>query len=320
MDILFSHPNMPGQYKYLCRKLAENPEHRVVFMTKSKNVEIPGVTRLTYQAPRDPSPMTHRYITAVERAIIQGQECWRVARKLKEEEGFSPDVICSHPGWGDALYLKDLFPDAMLLNYFEFFYHSAGVDVDFDPEEPAELDDLARVRTKNITNLQNLDAMDWGISPTFFQHDLHPKVYHPYISVLHDGIDTHVAKPDPEHSITIKEGLRLGQKDKLITYIARNFEPYRGFKTFMRAAEKILKADKDCHILAIGADEVSYGKRPPEGTTYRQMLMKELSLDLSRIHFVGVQPYQKLIRILQASSAHIYLTYPFVLSWSSLLI
>lgn len=317
MKILFMHPNMPGQYKHLCRAYAANPDHTVVFITKPKSFDIPGVHKVEYRVQREPSPHAHRYMHGIERGILQGQEVWRMCKKLKDEEGFIPDIVCTHPGWGDALYVKDIFPHTRVLSFFEFYYRSHGADVSFDPQETSSFDDDARVRTKNIINLLSLESADWGISPTIWQQSLHPPEFLPKISVLHDGIDTEVAKPDPEASFEIN-GHMFRPGDEVVTYIARNFEPYRGFPTFMRAAEIILRERPNCHIIAVGADEVSYGKRLAKDQTWRRIMMQEVKLDESRIHWPGTVSYANLIKLFQVSAAHIYLTYPFVLSWSSM--
>lgn len=312
------HPNMPGQYKYLCAEFAKDKKNQVVFITKHKTIEIPGIHKITYELPREPSPHCHRYLIHMERAILQGQEVWRCLKQLKTTEGFVPDVIVAHPGWGDAMFVKDIYPETPLLSFFEFFYHSHGADVNFDPEDNIKSDDEARVRVKNAHHLMGLAYSDWGVCPTFWQHSLHPKEFQSKISVLHDGINTDVAKPNHNATVGIKEGLTLKWGDEVVTYIARNFEPYRGFPTFMQAAEKILKERPNCHIIAIGADDVSYGKRAPDGQTYRKIWMENVDLDMDRMHFVGTLPYDHLVNVLQISAAHIYLTYPFVLSWSSM--
>lgn len=318
MKLLFIHPNMPGQYKHLCRLLAEDPNNTVLFLTKSRAIEIPGVHRVEYQPVRNPSPSTHHYIMGAERSVLEGQEAWRVCRKLREEEGFVPDVICCHPGWGTALYMKDIFPEARILSFFEFYYQNKGADVGFDPEQPIEVDDLARVRTKNITNLLSLESTDWGITPTFWQHSVHPKEFQSKISVIHDGIDVNTCRPDPGAIFRLDNGKEFRLGDEVVTYIARNFEPYRGFPTFMRAAEIILRERPNCHIIAVGADEVSYGRKLPKGDYWRKRMMEQVKLDMSRMHFTGTLPYGQLIKLFQVSAAHIYLTYPFVLSWSML--
>ncbi len=308
---------MPGQYKHLCRAFAEDKNNQVVFLTKQKNFDIPGVHKLEYKVPREGSASTHRYLQGAEKGVLAGQEVWRACAKLKQEEGFIPDVICCHPGWGDALFLKDVYPDTPILSFLEFFYRSNGADVGFDKTDPPGADDAARVRIKNVVNLLSLDSMDWGISPTLWQHSLHPEEFKPRISVLHDGVDTEFCQPDPKAELTL-QGTTYRPGDEVVTYIARNFEPYRGFPTFMRAAEIILKQRPNCRILAIGADEVSYGRKLKKGETWRQKMMQEVEVDESRLIFPGVLSYHNLIKLFQVSAAHIYLTYPFVLSWSSM--
>lgn len=316
MKILFIHPNMPGQYKHICRAFGNDPNNTVVFITKRNDINIPGVHRVTYRLARDAAATTHRYLLGVEKAVLQGQEVWRICKKLKEEEGFTPDVVVGHPGWGDMLYMKDIYPGVPVLGFFEFYYHSSGADVNFDPKDPFTDDDAARVRTKNIINLLSLESADWGVTPTRWQFSQHPKEFRYKLSVIHDGIDTEAAHPRSGVKVDLPGGVTLTEKDEIVTYVARNFEPYRGFHIFMRAAEQILKNRPNCHIIAVGADDVSYGRRPPAGTTFRQQYMKEVKLDPKRMHFVGVLPYPDLIKVFQVSSAHIYLTYPFVLSWS----
>ncbi len=309
---------MPGQYKFLCREFARDKNNKVVFITKPRNVNIDGVHKVEYAMRRDASPQTHRYLINAERGILQGQEVWRMCKKLKEDENFIPDIVVTHPGWGDALFVKEIFKGVPVLSFFEFYYHPEGADVGFDPDTKHTDDDFARIRAKNIVNLMALEQADWGVSPTFWQRDVHPEIFHPKISVLHDGIDTDIAKPNPDVTLTLANGKQLSRKNKVVTYIARNFEPYRGFPTFMRAAEIILKERKDVDIIAVGADGVSYGKKLGSGETWRQKMLGEVKLDKNRIHFPGIVSYSNLMKLFQISSAHIYLTYPFVLSWSAL--
>lgn len=319
MRILFIHPNMPGQYKHLCREFGADQSNQVVFITKPRpQVSIPGVQKIEYMPSRQPAKETHRYLHGLERAVCEGQEVWRVCFRLKQQ-GFVPDVIVAHPGWGSALFLKDLYPEAPILSYLEFYYHSKGSDVDFDPEQQPNDDDLARIRVKNATNLLSLEQMDWGLSPTFWQWRQNPEVFQSRISVIHDGVDTDFCKPANGVSITMPNGITLSRQDEVVTYVARNFEPYRGFPTFMQAAAEILRRRPKAHIIAIGADGVSYGRAAPEGKSYRQIWSEKVPMpDPSRLHFVGTVPYDRLIEWFQISSAHIYLTYPFVLSWSFL--
>ncbi len=308
---------MPGQYKHLARAFGKEGGHRIFFITKHKTAEIAGVTRITYTMPKlDAPPPSHRYLATATRGVMQGQQVWRVCHQLREKEKFIPDIVIAHPGWGDALFIKDIFPTARLLSFFEFYYHVTGADVGFD--EAVSEDDRARVRMKNVTNLMNLEQADWGVAPTVWQHSLHPPVFQPNISVLHDGIDITTCAPDAEATFTLADGTVLRVGHEVVTYVARNFEPYRGFPTFMKAAALLLRARPNLRIIAVGADEVSYGRKAPDGMTYRQMLTKEVNLPSERIHFVGMVPYADLIRLFQISAAHLYLTFPFVLSWSML--
>jgi glycosyltransferase involved in cell wall biosynthesis len=319
MKILFIHPNIPGQYKHLARIYGANPEHTVVFLCKPREMDIPGVHKVEYEVPRDASPATHRYMIGAEKAVLQGQEVWRVCKKLREEEGFIPDIICVHPGWGDGLFLKDIYPESTLFSYFEFYYHFHGKDVNFDPELPVGIDDAARIRVKNTVNLLNLEAADWGISPTHWQKSVHPAPFHSKMTVLHEGIDTDAVKPDAGAQVHLQDiGVTLKKGDPVVTYVTRNFEHYRGSHYFLRAAKIMLEERPDLRIIAAGADQVSYGRAAPKGKTYRHMLLDEINLDRSRIHFVGHVPYEGFLKILQVSAAHVYLTVPFVLSWSML--
>jgi glycosyltransferase involved in cell wall biosynthesis len=316
MNILFLHPNMPGQYKHLARVLGATGQHRIFFITKHKTAEIPGVTRVTYGMPKAPADVKpHRYLVPLEAATRQGQQVWRVANELKRRENFVPDIIVCHPGWGDAMFMKDLFPSTPILSFCEFYYRAHGADVAFDPTEPLRDDDAPRVRVKNANNLLNLEAMDWGISPTVWQWSLHPPEFRQKLSMLHDGIDVDTCAPNPAVRVVLPDGATFTKGDEVVTYIARNFEPYRGFPTFMKAAEKLLRDRPNLHIIAVGADSVSYGKRAPDGKTYRDMLMQEVNLPADRIHFTGSVPYPTLLDIFRISKAHLYLTYPFVLSW-----
>ncbi len=316
MNLLFIHPNMPGQYKHLARAFGAEGGHRIYFVTKHKTAEIVGVTRVTYGVSKEANEKTHRYLQPTERAVIQGQHVWRACHMLREKEKFVPDVVVAHPGWGDALFIKDLFPAAKLLSFFEFYYRAQGADVGF--AETVNDDDIARVRLKNVTNLLSLEAADWGICPTVWQWSVQPVDFHHKLSVLHDGIDVDYCKPDAAAEVALPNGQVFRPGDEVMTYVARNFEPYRGFPTFVKAAEILLRERPNLHIVAIGGDEVSYGRKLPPGSTYREILTRDVYLPPERMHFVGRVSYADLIRWFQVSAAHLYLTYPFVLSWSML--
>ena len=324
MRYLFIHQNFPGQFRHVSKVLADDPANEVIGIgdannLKGKPVLHPGIRVLSYQPHRSGHKETHHYLRDFEGHIRRGQAVVRLLLKLRDEEGLKPDVIMAHPGWGEGLFLKEVFPNAKIIQYLEFYYQGTGSDVGFDPEFPTTLDDQLRVRIKNSTQLQSLIGCDYGISPTNWQKTRYPKEFQHKIEVIHEGIDTNVVCPNSSTSITINSQ-RLQAGDDIITYVARNLEPYRGFHTLMRSLPSLQARRPNARVIIVGGDDVSYGKRLSEGETYRQRYCAEVQgkVDWSKVFFVGKLPYADYLKVLQVSAAHIYLTYPFVLSWSML--
>ena len=317
MNFLFIHQNFPGQFLHLVRHLAEDGGNRVIFISQPNANRIPNVELITYETYRSPAAGTHHYIRDLEQGVIAGQRVYEIALTLRQQ-GFRPDIIIGHCGWGETLYLKDVWADVPVLGYFEFFYRSKGVDVDFDPTACLTVDDPPRVRTKNAINHLSFDSSDWGLSPTRWQRSLYPHYMQERISVIHEGVNTDLISPDDEAWLQLGNGRRLTPRDEVVTYVARNLEPYRGFHMFMRALPEILKARPDAEVLIVGGDGVSYGPRLASGESFRDAMLRELGdqLDLKRVHFLGVLSYEHYLNVLRISSVHVYLTYPFVLSWS----
>jgi len=320
MKVLFVHQNFPGQYLHLARHFGTQPGHQAVFITQRKDHELPGVRKIVYKPRRTITPQVHHYLRESEAAVLNAQEVARVALDLRKA-GFIPDVVLGHNGWGEIWYLKDIFPEAQLIGYFEFFYRMTGADVGFDPAEPVTPDTAPRLRTKNLGNLLALDTADLGQCPTEWQKSVYPRRYHSTLNVIHEGIDSTIARPDSAARLILADAkLEINAGDEIVTYVARNLEPYRGFPSFMRSLPKILAARPTARVLIVGGDDVSYGARLPPGETYCKKMLAELgdSLDLTRVHFLGKIPYNAFIKVLQVSRVHVYLTYPFVLSWSML--
>ncbi|MGO9446916.1 MAG: glycosyltransferase family 4 protein [Thiobacillaceae bacterium] len=319
MKVLFVHQNFPGQYLHLARALGAHPGNEVVFITQREDASLPGVRNIVYKPHRVVTQNVHHYLRETEAGVINAQEVARAALNLKTS-GFVPDVMLGHNGWGEIWYLKDVFPTTPLIGYFEFFYRFLGADVGFDPNEEAIFDTAPRIRTKNLGNLLGLDCVDLGQCPTRWQHSLYPARYQERLRVVHEGIDTRLAAPNPQARLKLPSGQELTPAGEIVTYVARNLEPYRGFLSFMRSLPAILKRRPKAQVVIIGGDETSYGARPADGTTYRQQMLAELgdALDLKRVHFLGKVPYPVFMATLQVSSAHVYLTFPFVLSWSML--
>lgn len=318
MNYLFIHHNFPGQYQHVAAHLAAVPGNRVVFITQDNANRIQGVETVVYRPEAAVNPATHGWIQETEQAVIWGQAVFAHCLRL-QAEGFRPDIIIGHNGWGETLFVKNVWPDVPLLAYFEFFYRAQGADTGFDPALPSTVADASRLQVKNTVNLLGAEAADWGQTPTEWQASLYPEHVRAKISVIHEGIDTDEVRPDPQAWLHIdKAGGRLGRGDEIITYVSRNLEPYRGFHILMQAIPEILRRRPRAHVLIVGGDEVSYGPAPPPGTTFKQMMIQANAgrMDPGRVHFLGKVPYRTFLNILQVSSVHVYLTYPFVLSWS----
>ena len=245
------------------------------------------------------------------------------------QQGFTPDVICAHPGWGEALFLRDLWPGARQLHFVEWYYGWDGHDITFDPEfPPRSLDARLRIRTKNTHLLHALMEMDAGVSPTAWQRSTVPALFQPKIEVVHDGVDTGLIRPNEAAVFECAvpgqaTPLRLTRQDPVISFINRNFEPSRGYHAFLRALPAMLSRCPGAQVVLVGSDGVSYGAKPTDGRSWRDRFLDEIRPQLSdeqlaRLHFVGRLPHAQLIRLYQVTRAHVYLTYPFVLSWSML--
>jgi glycosyltransferase involved in cell wall biosynthesis len=315
MKFLFIHQNIPGQYVHAARHLAR-AGHEVAFITQPRAAEIAGIRKLEYR-PVLPDSNAHAYVCELENAVANGLAVAGLCEWLARD-GFVPDLVMGHNGWGEILYVKDVWPKVPLLGYFEFFYRAKGSDVDFDPEFRPESDAAMKLRTRNALNFLGLDAADWGQSPTEWQRSQYPKPYLSRIAVVHEGVDTTVVKPDATARLWLRGGRSLSRADQIVTYSARDLEPYRGFHVFMRALPSVLKRRPGAQVLIVGGDGVSYGRKPDGADSWRAQMLSELdgTLDLRRIHFLGHLPYQQYLTVLQISTVHVYMTYPFVLSWS----
>ncbi len=315
MKVLFVHQNFPGQFKHLAPALLR-AGHDVRAMAIG-GAGLPQVPMVRYAVARGSTRDIHPLAADFETKLIRADACAAAALRLKRE-GYTPDVIFANPGWGENLYLKDVWPEAKLLALLKFFYAARGLDVNFDAEfANTDIGNAARVRTKNANLLLTLDSMDWGVSPTQFQHGTMPRAYRDRISVIFDGIDTEVVRPNAAATVNVN-GKTLHAGEEVLTFVNRNLEPYRGYHQFMRALPRILRERPNAEVLIVGGDDVSYGAKAPEGRTWKQIFLDEVQADLdpARVHFLGRIPYDAYLNVLRVSRCHVYLTYPFVLGWS----
>jgi len=319
MRILFVHNNFPAQYRRIMDYLAGRPKLGVQMYaaTLATNQQKTSVKQtIKFKPHREARKDIHPALVYTERAVINGQALYS-AMMPSIKAGFKPDIILSHSGWGSGMFLRDMFPDAKLLTYFEWYYHSLNSDGLFLRDKPYSPDEEMRIRVKNTAILQDLAAMDHGQSPTRFQHGKFPAIFKDNISVLHDGVDTSFFKPNRKAKVKVGE-LSFSAEDEIITYVARGMEEYRGFPQFMEMASMLQKRRPNLQIVILGNDRVAYGNKRADGKTFKEAMLEKYEFDMGRLHFLGLQPLPVFKGLMQITRAHVYLTVPFVLSWSML--
>ncbi|WP_435256517.1 glycosyltransferase [Thioclava sp. FR2] len=320
MKILFLHQNFPGQFLYLAPEMARRG-HDVLALTDSNNSRQSTVKTARYKHDGmkiDPAQtrLGRNYTTMSDRGVTVA----RVCQKMREQ-GYYPDVIFGHSGWGETLYLKEIWPKAKLIVYAEFYYMGSGADVGFDTEfTPYGLDQqlIAVGRAAHLG--QALIHADAGLSPTAWQASTYPASVRGMLKVIHDGVNSEVMIPNPQATVQLPNGQVVRAGDEVLTFVNRNLEPYRGYHIFMRALPEIMAARPNAQVVIVGGDEVSYGSAPKGAKGWKELILSEVrdKLDMSRVHFMGKVAYPVFVNIMQVSRAHAYLTYPFVLSWSML--
>lgn len=317
MKILFVHQNFPGQFLHLAPALAARG-HDVLALTDESNRRPAPVRVVRYKSPPAENPvrgLARSYAEHAERGWLAA----RGARAMRDRHGYTPDLILGHSGWGETLFLREIWPDARLLVYAELLYRTRGHDVGFDPEFSPDSDE-GRVSTlaRSAHLIQGLVQADAGISPTRYQAESFPPELRSKLTVIHDGIDTAVVRPAPSASLTLPDGRVLRPGDEVLSYVSRSLEPYRGFHRLMRALPEVMRARPEAQVVLIGGEGTSYGSLPPGGESWKARMLAELDgrIDPARIHFLGRVPYPVYLSLLRVSRVHCYLTYPFVLSWS----
>lgn len=319
MKILFVHQNYPAQYKHVLKFLSSNTEHQIVFLTQKAGLgQPPDHHIIEYLPDHTPADNAYPYSAEFEKCCANGAKVAEICTNL-EEQGFTPDIIIGHSGWGEMLFVKEVWPTIPVISYFEYFYSASGGAVGFDPE--FSISDVMPyiMNARNGINYLSHEACDIGQTATQWQKAGYPKSFHDKINVVHEGIRTDICKPNSKVSVSLGRVDRsVTREDEVFTYMARNMEPVRGFHVFMRALPKILEARPNARVLVVGGNKVSYGRHLPDGDSYRRLLEQELGdrIDWSRVHFFGQVPYEIFVALMQLTRCHIYLTVPFVPSWS----
>jgi glycosyltransferase involved in cell wall biosynthesis len=314
MKLLFLHPNQPSQFKWPALEFAKDPANEVVMLTqKNLNVPLPGADVIGFggRVPEDanPNPFGQKFDNGCYRARDVAIACMKLKKR-----GFVPDVIVAHSGWGDGLYLRAIFPDAPILSYMEFWFRPTGADLGFDPRRHPPVDIVATRATDNAIHALNFFEADWCLTPTYWQKSVHPADMHSRMSVLHEGVDTQLVAPKAGLTFTLPDGRVLDpSKHEIVTHVERHFDRYRGFPTFLESIDRILQARPNAHVVVVGKEGLGYSG-PKKGHFAERI--RQTPFDRERTHFVGYLSYEDYVNLLQVSAANIYLTYPFVLSWS----
>ena len=319
MKILFIHQNFPGQFLHLAPELARLG-HECLALTDGGNLRTSTTETLKYKhqaQPVDPAAtrLGRNYTLMSDRGVSVARACMQ----LRKQRNYVPDVIFGHSGWGETLFLKEVWPEAKLLIYAEFYYRGRGADVGFDPEfNTANFDQVIVAQGRTCHLGQSLLHADAGVAPTEWQASTFPPALRRMLDVIHDGVNTDLMAPNPQASFALPNGQSVMAGDEVLTFVNRNLEPYRGYHTFLRALPEVLKARPNAQAVIVGGDEVSYGSAPKGEKGWKDTILNEVRdrLDMSRVHFMGKIPYDQFTALMQVSRAHAYLSYPFVLSWS----
>ena len=318
MKLLFVHQNFPGQFLHLAPEMQRRGHDvRALVDATNKNTADVPLLRYTHAALEVDAKATRlgrNFTTMSDRGVSVARFCQRL-----RAEGYVPDVIYGHSGWGETLFLKEVWPEAKLLVFAEFYYRGRGADTGFDPEfQVSGFDQVMIAQSRAAYMAQALAHADRGVSPTEWQASTHPPLLRQQLEVIFDGVDCDRLAPKPDATFSLPDGRILKRGDEVLTFVNRNLEPYRGYHIFMRALPDVLAARPEAQVVIVGGDEVSYGAKPKDGASWKEVILAEVKdrLDLSRVHFTGRVPYDRLVDLIHVSRVHAYLSYPFVLSWS----
>jgi glycosyltransferase involved in cell wall biosynthesis len=323
--ILFLHQNFPAQYLHLAQALRDRGD-TVVAIGMEKAQELKGIPLHRYDPlPRDGVPACHHLVADSQTKILRGTAVAHTILRLLGE-GFEPDLVIGHPGWGEMLAVADILPGVPVIHHQEFVYNLTGADYGFDKEfhHPTWIDHTS-LRIRRNFQLLALDTFACATTSTWWQWSSIPAAYRDRVVVVHEGIDTDriTATSGPVETSEIslaRDGVVLRPGDEVLTFVSRNLEPCRGFHIFMRMLPLLQQLRPEARVIVVGKDGKGYGSAPPGEKDWRTFMMKEvgMKLDTKRIHFVGHVPHSVLHRLLRISSCHVYFTVPFVLSWSLL--
>ena len=314
--VLFVHTNFPAQFRDLAQTLVARGV-RCAAIGQSNAPGIEGMPIGRYALNRGTAPGILPFAVRAEADLIRGSGALRIARTMKEQ-GCDPAVIVGHPGWGETVFLDEVWPNAKRVMFSEFFYRGRGLDIDFDQEFFETTEDAVLLgKAKNAVMTLALSDADVIVAPTEFQAAVLPPVFRPLVRVIHEGVDVDAIRPVAGAPFALPDGRMIAPGAPVITYVNNHMEPMRGIHIFARALPRLMAEVPDAQVLVFGWENPRpYGGQPPEGKTWREIAFEGVDVDPARLHFLGKRPHEELLAAMQISTAHVYYTYPFVLSWS----
>lgn len=317
MHVLFVHQNFPAQFGHIAAYLIREHGWRCTFVSRTPAGTVAGIRKIQYRSAGGATERTHYFARTFENAVAHAEGVYEALKPLGAE--IRPDLVVGHSGFGSTLFVPELFPDTPVISHFEYFYHPHDSDMDFRPDWPVAERDVLRARARNAMMLLDLEGCAAGYSPTNFQRELFPQAYRPKIRVVHDGIDTAFWRRRTVDDPLI-DALGIRPETRVVTYVSRGLEAMRGFDIFMRVAKRVYETYPDVVFLVVGDDRVAYGGDLKHITepSFREHVLAADRYDLDRIRFLGTVRPQVLAQLLSLSDLHVYLTVPFVLSWSML--
>lgn len=315
MHVLFIHQNFPAQFRYIAPRLVQDHGWRCTFLTAAqKDRDLPGVEKRLYKSRLGASLANHPCTRNFENTVVEAHAVYEALKSMPDLE---PDLIVAHTGFGSSLFLPLLY-DAPIINFMEYFYRVTGGTLGYRPEVPVAEETLLRLKTKNAMILLDLENCTRGWTPTHYQRDHFPPEFHQKIDVIFDGIDTGIYYRRQGARDRHAAALDLPPDVRVVTYVARGFEMTRGFDIFMRAAKRIYQQFPKVVFVVVGADSVHYGAdlQHIREKSFRHHVLANDEFDLSKFRFTGFVPEETLADYLSLGDVHIYLTEPFIASWS----
>lgn len=317
LNILFIHPNFPGQFKALINSLVSHKNVRLAFITTRQDAEQRGVIIKKYAAPERQVDGVHKYLRTLNQDMNGAQEITKAAIELARE-GFVATAVVGHIGWAGLMFMREVFPDAKLIGYTEWYFKWQNSWEHFSGEK-LNMDQKISTRMLNATSVLGIEALDACVTPTHWQRSVFPKMYQRNMHVIHEGIDTNTCEPQARRTLFVPGCLKpLSPELKLVTYVSRAMEPARGFFTFMDAAARLAKLDPEVQFVIVGRPHAAYSGSTGDGPTYKEQAIEKYDVDMSRMHFCGKLQYDDYLQVLKNSSVHVHFSMPYTLSWSAL--